>query len=95
MSEQPEAHTTVIGHEKFHDLHVEWMTYRYHPHQHRVSLLSPGTKAFGMQMSRLVNMSPQTALNLLAWLEQERAVLEALRDNEASQMTKGDSPTPG
>jgi hypothetical protein len=83
-----EKKTTLIGDEAYRQLFVEWNTYtggRLQPdgtlpvrRMHRVTLVQNS----GV---RLLDLSPQTALNLLAWLEQERVVLEAeAKRNETS-----------
>ena len=86
--------TTSISNEKWHPLEVEWNT--YHPHvripdgtfqevdTHKVTLVLPATKFFTDEgrRTRLVDLSPRTALNLLAWLEQEKLLLQALASSD-------------
>lgn len=70
-----------ISNELFHPLEVELMDFKYMPDKHAVSLIHPGgTGRLGR--ARLVNMSPQTALNLLAWLKQEEPELRKLVEEE-------------
>lgn len=82
-----EKKTTSIGDKEYKPLLVEWKT--HHPHvrkpeeedfrqidEHMVALISPANMMH--EQVYLVGMSPRTALNLLAWLEQERPLLEQL-----------------
>ncbi len=90
-----EQKTTSISNEKWNRLEVEWNT--YHPHirrmpddtfqqveEHKVTLVLPATKFLSSEgrRTRLVDLSPQTALNLLAWLEQEKPLLQALASHD-------------
>lgn len=88
-----ESKTTPISEDPFHPLEVEFMHYRYayktlpdgtsKPYQKiAVSLVHPGNVLFSR--SRIVNMSPRTALNLLQWLEQDdvREILQQLVKEE-------------
>src|SRR5258708_40349656 len=87
--------TTAISNEKWNRLEVEWNI--YYPHllmpdgtfhsvpQHMVTLVHPSMKkSIYERVERvfLVNLSPQTALNLLAWLEQEKPLLQALASHD-------------
>lgn len=73
-----EQNTTAISDNGFHPLEVEWNYYEHrykiidgvsvHSPVYQVSLVLPAG-AFDRKRTRLVNMSPQTALNLLDWLE--------------------------
>lgn len=71
-----DAKTTSINNNSFHPLEVEWMDFQFMPGRMEVSLFIP--KSLFHDKTRLINMSPQTALNLLAWLEHERPQLEEL-----------------
>ena len=74
MIEDPR--TTAISDDGFRPLDVEWMDFQFMPGIMEVSLFAPSS--LYQSKSRLINMSPQTALNLLAWLERERPQLEEL-----------------
>ncbi len=96
MTQEVEHKTTAISDDRFHPLEVEWSD---HEHRyrvingqsvmlpvHQVSLVSPSS-AFGGRRTRIVNLSSQTALNLLAWLKQEEERLreEAQKEQERMQ----------
>lgn len=77
--------TTGIGEKKHYELEVEWYVSRPFVRKEgefkkierpQVSLILP--QHFGQERLRLVNMTPQTALNLLAWLRQEEDELKRL-----------------
>lgn len=83
-----EKKTTSIGDKEYKPLVVEWKT--HHPHvkkpgeanfrqidEHVVAIIKPAN-IMHTHDAYLVGLSPQTALNLLAWLEQERELLEQL-----------------
>lgn len=82
--------TTPIGKDGWERLEVEW-TVR-HPHlmqadgtfqqkeRREVTLTYPGN--LGQQRTRIVSLSPRAALNLLAWLQEERETLERLAQEE-------------
>ncbi len=85
--------TTSISNELWRPLEVEWFQHLRHykvvdgvsiqsPQQY-VALVHPG-RTSSLGSTRLLNMSPQTALNLLAWLEQERETLQSLAESEAT-----------
>jgi len=59
-----------------HPLEVALTRFQHMPDKQAVSLLLP--EARSQTRVRLVNMSPQTALNLLAWLEDAKETLERL-----------------
>ena len=68
--------TTSISDERFDPLEIEHLAYQYMKGKRAVSLVYPGNAWIGR--ARIINMSPRTALNLLAWLEQEKDTLEQL-----------------
>lgn len=82
--------TTWISDEAFHPLEVEWNVYKHHPRAEdgtfpevevqRVTLVHPSSSFLSDEVRRvrLIDLSPETALNLLAWLEEERPTLEKL-----------------
>lgn len=86
-----EKKTTFLSTDRFKPLEVEWIdlnekpgmgTFRIMPdgsskrlNGKQVSLVHPGGAY--VHRSRILNLDPQTALNLLAWLEQERETLIA------------------
>lgn len=89
MSEQ--QHTTSISDQPGHPLEVEWNTYIAHKRakdgtfpaseEHTVTLVIPGRHFLSGEEShrtRLIDLSPRTALNLLHWLEDERDTLERM-----------------
>lgn len=77
---------TAISENRFHPLEIEYLHYQYMPRKCHVSLVHPGgTGQLGR--TRLVNLAPQTALNLLAWLEKERETLEQLAVGERENTT--------
>ncbi len=82
-----------ISNNMFHPLEVELMNFRYMPNKYAVSLIHPG-RTETHSCTRLVNMSPQTALNLLAWLEQEREPLQHLAQQQAINETQQDQSQP-
>src|SRR6266487_3718712 len=78
--------TTSLSSEPWRPLEVEYLE---HKHSYKIvdggsvriprtsiSFVSPASHHF--TRTRIANISPQTALNLLVWLEQERATLEKL-----------------
>ena len=81
MIDEREKHTTQISDDAFHPLVVEHMSFLLMPKERAVSLILP-RKGSGQPPLRLVNMSPRTALKLLAWLEQERDTLTHLLEKE-------------
>ena len=78
-----EPKTTQIGDEPGQPLVIEWMDYHYMPNKHAISLVYPGNK-FRLR-SRILNLSPQTALNVLAWLEEEYVTLVQLAQEQEVQ----------
>jgi hypothetical protein len=82
MIDESEKHTTQISDDGFHPLVVEHMSFLLMPRERAVSLILPRKRGSGQPPLRLVNMSPRTALNLLAWLEQERDTLTHLLEEE-------------
>ncbi len=82
MMDDTEKHTTQISDDLFRPLEIEHMSFVMMPKKRAVSLVLPRRADSGMQPLRLVNMSPQTALNLLAWLEIERETLTNLLEEE-------------
>ncbi len=82
--------TTAISTDPFQPREVEWNTYmkrvrqtdgRYRRvEQQKVTLVHPGDAL--TDRTRLINLSPRTALNLLGWLEENRTTLEQLIKEE-------------
>ncbi len=72
-----ERNKTAISDESFHPLDVELMDFTHMPDKRAVSLM--------MRDVRIVNLSPRTALNLLAWLRGQEATLEELAKRESEQ----------
>ena len=88
-----EAKTTSINNTKRNPLEVEFRT--NHPHvtrigekgikridEHVVALVSPAN-VMHHERVYLVGMSPRTALNLLAWLDDNKELLTQLAAQEA------------
>lgn len=85
-----EKKTTQINTIKYRPLEVEWKT--NHPYvrqstggfkrvdEHVVAIIAG--KSAWHERAYLVGMSPRTALNLLAWLEDNRSTLEELAAKE-------------
>jgi len=82
-----EQHTTSISEEEHSPLEVELNSHYYHFERqpddsfkrrtrYAVTLVHPGSK--WIERARIINMSPRTALNLLAWLETQCETLEHL-----------------
>lgn len=81
--------TASISADKFSPLEVEWIDYNEKPGMGRFRIMPDGSSKRlngkhvslvhpGKHRARILNLDPQTALNLLAWLEQEREMLERL-----------------
>lgn len=93
-----ESKTTTIGHDKWHPLEVEWIVDKPYVRQsdgslkqveeHKVMLVVPGSRFLTDEVRRvpLIGISPQTALNLLAWLQQEQGTLEKLAREQEVQV---------
>jgi hypothetical protein len=93
MSTEYTREPISISNNIFHPLEVELMNFRYMSNKYVVSLIHPGNAATHSS-TRLVNLSPQTALNLLAWLEQERETLQHLAQQQAINETQKDQSQP-
>ena len=76
MSEIALDQPVSISDNPFHPLEVTLMSFQYMPEKRAVSLILPEARSH--TQVRLVNMTPQTALNLLAWLESAKETLEGL-----------------
>ena len=89
-----EPKTTAISVDKWHPLQVEWVVNEPFVRQRdgsfkqveepKVLLVATGGRFLTDDIRRvpLVGLSPRTALNLLAWLENERETLEQLAQEE-------------
>jgi hypothetical protein len=78
-----EKNRTSIGVSVFDRLDVELMDFKLMPGRRAVSLIHPAG-AYNEE-SRIINLGPQVALNLLAWLEQERDTLTQILEEETPQ----------
>ena len=65
-----------ISDDPLHPLEVALMSFQHMPEKRAVSLILPEVRSH--TKVRLVNMPPQTALNLLTWLESAKETLEVL-----------------
>lgn len=66
-------------------LDVELMDFKLMPGRREVSILRPAHGTWERTESRILNLTPQTALNLLAWLEMKRTELETLAANNSRE----------
>lgn len=62
------------------------MDFALMPERREVSLLRPAQGTWERAERRLLNLTPQTALNLLEWLEMKRPELETLAANNSREV---------
>lgn len=70
--------TLISDESQFLPLEVELMDFKSQPGRREVSFLRSARDTWDRAETRFLNLTPQTALNLLAWLEMKRPELETL-----------------